>query len=412
MYVRPRIILVENHQKKDGKYPVKVRICYLRKTKDFRTPLSLTKEEYVNAILPNPPKKYKEIRHQLDALTAKANEVISCIENFTFQKFKDGFYNIKKESSNVYSVFEEFIKMKLVSGCYKTSVNYNTAMESFKSFRPLLNFYDVDTQFLFKYQDWMINAKGKSETTVSIYCRALRAIINYSISKNYLKKDFEYPFGKYKYQIPGGRKVKKALTLDAVEAIFNFQAKPYSMEDRAKDFWLFSYMCNGMNVNDIIRLKASNIDGNMIRYHRGKTFRTTQSNRPLISISFEEEIIIIINKWGNLNPNGDDYIFPILDKNDKNDEAITKKKELFTDSLNKHFGRICEKLEFQNPKITMIYARHTAATVLKKANIPIFQIQESLGHTKPETTKNYLGDFDDDSKIEVTKSLMRFKKAV
>ncbi|WP_179415573.1 phage integrase SAM-like domain-containing protein [Mucilaginibacter sp. E4BP6] len=327
MYVRPRVILV-NREKKDGKFPVKIRICHNRKTKDCKTQLFLTKEEYDNAILPNPPKKYKEIRYKLDALTSKANEVVANIEHFTFQKFKDEFYNIKKETSNVYTIFDEFIVMKRDSGCYKTSVNYNTAMESFKSFRPKLDFYDIDAQFLIKYQNWMINIKGKSETTVSIYCRALRAIINYSISKNYLKKDFEYPFGKYKYQIPGGRKVKKALPINAVEAIFNYQTEPYSMEDRAKDFWLFSYMCNGMNVNDIIRLKISNIDGKMIRYHRGKTFRTTQSNRPLISISFEDEIINIINKWGNLSRNDDDYIFPILDKNDKTDEVITKKKEL------------------------------------------------------------------------------------
>ncbi|MBE9584632.1 site-specific integrase [Mucilaginibacter sp. JRF] len=409
MHVHPRIILA-NHEKKQGKFAIKVRICFQRKTTDYKTGLSLTKEEFEKANLPNPPRSHRGIRLKLDTIIAKANDVVANLENFSVQKFKDGFYGAKREAFNVYHIFDEFINMKINEGCYKTSVNYTTALNSFKDFRSKLSFYDVDVTFLNKYHRWMIDIKGNSETTVSIYCRALRAIVNYAISKKYLKSDFDYPFNKYKYQIPGGRKAKKALSALALEAIFNHRPIPYSLEDRAKDFWLLSYMCNGMNVNDIIRLKVSNIDGNMIRYHRGKTFRTSQSNRPLISISLEEEILVILNKWGNLNQEPDDYIFDILEKTDKTEELITKKKELFTDSLNKYFKRVCRNLQFENPKITMIYARHTAATMLKKANVPIFQIQESLGHTKPETTKNYLGDFDDESKVELTKTLTGFTR--
>jgi len=408
MNISSRLLLITNHQRKDGKFPVKVRICYLRETKDFKTPLYLTEDEYKNATVPNPTKKFREIKYQLDTLTAKMNEAINGIEHFTFQKFRDSFYGYSKSPSNIYAVFEEFIELKDIQGAYKTCVNYNTAMNSFKSFRPKLTFYDVDTQFLFKYHNWMKITQGRSETTISVYCRALRTIINYALSKNYIKKDFDYPFGKYKYQIPGGRNVKKALSIKAVELIYNYKAIPFSMEDRAKDFWILSYMCNGMNVNDIIRLKISNIESNMLRYHRGKTFRTTQANRPLISINLNEDILGILRKWGNIQQASNEYIFPFIGKEDT-EKVIVAKKDLLTDSLNKYLKRVCENLKFSNSNITMIYARHTAATVLKKQDFSLSMISASLGHTNPKTTENYLADFDDEAKIEVTNGLMKFK---
>jgi integrase/recombinase XerD len=101
----------------------------------------------------------------------------------------------------------------------------------------------------------MLN-NGNTKTTVGIYTRNLRSIYNYGISKNVIKKDENYPFGKRKYVIPSGSNKKKALSQNEVSLIYNYQTTANSPEDKAKDFWIFSYLCNGINFKDIALMKV------------------------------------------------------------------------------------------------------------------------------------------------------------
>ncbi len=61
---------------------------------------------------------------------------------------------------------------------------------------------------------------GNSLTTVGIYIRPLRALFNQAIRDGIIAPE-SYPFGKGRYQIPAGRNVKKALSLNDIEKILN-----------------------------------------------------------------------------------------------------------------------------------------------------------------------------------------------
>ena len=94
---------------------------------------------------------------------------------------------------------------------------------------------------------------GNSITTIGIYLRALRAIYNNAIVEVEVNAEL-YPFGKRRYQIPSGRNLKNALTLAEIDKIFSYEpATEY--EGRARDLWVFSHLCNGINVKDIALLK-------------------------------------------------------------------------------------------------------------------------------------------------------------
>ena len=108
---------------------------------------------------------------------------------------------------------------------------------------------------------------GYSLTTVSIYIRHLRTLFNDAIDCGMARKE-QYPFGRRRYQVPASVKIKKALQLSDVQKIFSYKAKKGSKEQWAKDMWVFSYLCNGINVRDIARLKYKNIDGNSIQHPR------------------------------------------------------------------------------------------------------------------------------------------------
>jgi len=94
----------------------------------------------------------------------------------------------------------------------------------------------------------------------------------------------DYPFGKRKYIIPKGRNIKRALTLEEIAKIYNYITVPYSIKDMCRDYWIFIYLCNGLNVKDLCLLKYKNIVGDFILFIRAKTNGSRRSNPEPIRI--------------------------------------------------------------------------------------------------------------------------------
>ena len=399
------LILPMRHEKKSGKFPVKVRVVFQRISKDYKTGLDLTEDEYKNAMIERPKGIYKEINIKLRGFEAKAHKTIEEISIFTFQKFENAFYSSAKGASDIFPYFEEYMKMLHDEGRLKTKESYLTAMSSFKKFKSSFGFYDVSPEFLKKYEKWMLN-NGNTKTTVGIYTRNLRSIYNYGISKNVIKKDENYPFGKRRYVIPSGSNKKKALSQNEVSLIYKYQTTANSPEDKAKDFWIFSYLCNGINFKDIALMKVKCIDGDMLRFIRAKTENSTREDEIIISCYINEYMKSIINKWRSLNVGREDYLFDVLQKSDDLEEQ-KKKIAQFIKNTNKYMKRISEKVGIDK-KVTTYYGRHSAATIMKKSGANIEQIREALGHQSTSTTQKYLDSFDDESKRELSKSLTSF----
>ena len=98
----------------------------------------------------------------------------------------------------------------------------------------------------------MIEVKGKSFTTVGFYLRSLRVIFNLGIESNVVNKDL-YPFGVKRYEIPSSSNTKKAFDSSQLGILFHSEAQT-SEQEKARDFWFFSFACNGMNMKDILQL--------------------------------------------------------------------------------------------------------------------------------------------------------------
>src|SRR5690606_22027585 len=113
-------------------------------------------------------------------------------------------------------------------------------------------------------------------TTVSMYLRALRTIFNRAIEAKTIEKDL-YPFGVKRYEIPSSSNVKKAFDSSQLGALFKAVPKTPEQE-KAKDFWFFSFVCNGMNIKDILHLKWKDIHDAQIVFIREKTKRTKKAN--------------------------------------------------------------------------------------------------------------------------------------
>jgi integrase/recombinase XerD len=181
----------------------------------------------------------------------------------------------------------------------------------------------------------------------------------------------------------------------------------YEQEQKAKDFWLFSYLGNGINPKDIACLRYKNIDGDYFTFERAKTEKATRSDPKPISVYITDDMWTIIERWGNKDKNPNNYVFSVLEP-DITPLRQYELVELFIRSINDWLVKIRKKLNFEK-KLTTYVARHTFSTVLKRSGISTEFIQESLGHTNIMTIEKYLDSFEKEMKKDFVSNLTAFK---
>lgn len=100
----------------------------------------------------------------------------------------------------------------------------------------------------------------------------------------------------------------------------------------------------------------------------------------------------------------DDYIFPILDKTrHQTDTQVFNRLHKVLAQVNKSLAQIAELAGIE--KLTTYVARHTYATVMKRAGVNIAIISETMGHSDIKTTQIYLDSFEDTQIAEAMKNL-------
>jgi len=355
---------------KGGNCSVKLKITFNRKRKYVSTGIDLLPELY-DSIFPAPGKKrtqeQKEIYKKLNTILSKAQEVIESLEVFTFYGFEEVFFEQRNIHDSVSFAFDRHIEELTIENRLGTAESYRSAKKSLEDFKKGLTFSEITPSLLKRYEKTML-LKGKSYTTVG-------------------------GEGEKRYSIPTGKNVKKALTIDEVAKIYNYSAPESGTKEMAKDYWLFLYLSNGMNLKDFCLLKWSNIEGNELQYHRAKTHRRTErKSDKSIQVALKPETFDIISKWGQPSISKDLFIFPHL-KPGMNEEQIRAVVRQLTKTINKYMKRIAHELGI-NKEVTTYFARHSFATVLKRSGTNIAMISELLGHSSVSVTQNYLDGFE------------------
>lgn len=268
-------------------------------------------------------------------------------------------------------------------------VSYN----SFIKFNKHLDipFSDIDVAWLKKYELWM-KEQNLSVSTISTRVRHLRAVFNLAIAEHFIKNDC-YPFRNYKVSKLNKQTPKRAIAKKDVMRIMGYQGKS-EMECLAIDVFVFSYLNAGINFIDIAKLKHSNIVESHLIYNREKT-------KKLINVPLQPKALEIIAKYqSDKSP----YLFPILSPFHKTEVQIANRLHKVLAKVNKHLKEIGEKLNLPIPLTTYV-ARHSQATVMKKAGVPTAVIREIMGHSSERITQIYLDSFDNEQIDEAMKSL-------
>lgn len=386
---------------KEGKYPVKIRVTYKRSRKYYSTGKNLELNEW-NLLPISKSRALKEVRESIEnsfSLVKSNVEAIAEKGGFSFDALNVRLGRAAGDSVNsALKARIQNLKREDQISTMQLSEYLLKNLELF-SIRDL-DFETITVDWLKKYEKYLLS-NNKSYTTISMQMRVIRTLMNQA-KRDGIIKETQYPFGKDKYEIKEGANIKKALTIEQIGQIFHYTDENETTE-RYRDLWIFSYLCNGINVADLVKLKFRDIKDGEICFVRQKT-ETTSKNRREIRALLTPKLQNIIDRWGN-KPISTNYIFPYLNGKEDAEKRQRITKDL-TKRINLRMKKVGEQLNIGN--ITTYTARHSFATVLKRFGAPISSIGESLGHRDLKTTESYLASFEKDERIKNAEFLTNF----
>lgn len=371
----------------DGTFPIKIRVYYQGKRVYYPTGKSVTSHEW--EVLPSSKNKElssirKDIENSFEIIKEVAEELLYAGE-FSFERL-----NVRlRYSSDVTmnALFRERIaELKRLGRVSNADIHYSVLIGLERFDGKSIPLERITPRWLTRYSA-SLAAEGKAQTTIAIHLRTLRAVVNQAI-KDGLLRPSDYPFGRGKFEIQEGEGRKLALTIEQIGQIARYDdGDPLTY--RYRDMWLFIYLCNGINVADLAVLRYRDIVGGEIRFVRQKTAHTTRKRKEIVVV-VGEQMQRIIERWGN-PPHPNAYIFPILSGGESPERQRVLVKNA-TRAINQRMAKVGKALGLGN--ISTYTARHSFATVLKRAGANIAYISESLGHTDLKTTEHYLASFE------------------
>lgn len=387
--------------KSDGKCPVKIRVTHRRTRWYYPTGKDLTPEEW-SALSTTKARALVSIRKDIESsyqIVRSAVEELTTAGAFTFDALNNRLKGATSDTVN--TAFRAKISAFNQQGQVGTATVYDTILKGIERFAGAhVPFDAVTVSWLVRYAAFL-QSEGKKQTTIAIHLRHLRAILN-EARRQGIVKEAQYPFGRGRFEIQEGEGRKMALTLEQIGQIARYDDGSEATA-KYRDYWMFLYLCNGINVADFVRLRYRDIVNGEICFVRQKTARTTRTRKE-IRVIVTDRMLAIIDRWGN-PPAPDRFIFPVLDGSE---DAMRQKlkTQYFTRAVNKRMATIGEALGIGN--ISTYTARHSFATVLKRAGANIAYISESLGHNDLKTTENYLASFEREERVKNAELLTKF----
>lgn len=399
MNANVNILCYKSKTLSNGEHPLMIRVCKDGKKKyqslgisvnpahwDFKKnkPKSnCPNKEYINKIIAD---KSNEFAEQIVKLKSEHKEfTVNSLIDKTSEKVKP---------KTVGDVFLEQLQRLTDENRRGYMLSTKQVYNSLIDFNKHLNIYfsDIDVTWLRRYETYL-RKKGIAENTIGIRFRTLRAIYNLAIEENIIKAD-HYPFKNYKVSKLHQETAKRAITKEDVNRILDYQSTNKYLK-LPINLFAFTYYVGGINFVDIAYLTKENLmDGRLI-YTRRKTGK-------LIKIPLQPQAIELIEKYSDKES---PYLFPILSTYHKTEQQRANRVHKVITKVNQRLKEVGKALDIPIDLTTYV-ARHSQATVMKKAGVSTSIIRELMGHSSERVTQIYLDSFDNEQIDDAMKNLL------
>lgn len=396
------IILDLRRMKKDGTYPVKYQLIHNRTTTTISTPYSVSESEWdiKHEKIKKKCKKYGNpdiVNNKLHLLLSSFQTKIFSSDRMskikTAVELKKYLLNKDDEEDFIsgtikYAAFTKKIIKELESqGRYGNAGAYKRTLFFMKKyFRADFPFSALTPEVLRRIETKFL-ANGHSYNGLSFNLRTVRAIYNRAISYGIIDNSV-YPFRrlsyeKDKYSIREEKTKKRAISKEVIKKIEEYHPEENSGKYDARNYFLFSFYCRGINIRDMAMLRKANVDGKILRYRRAKTKYTYE-------ITLTNKAMDILRLYGFDKKKKSEFLFPMVTR-DYNDALMHKDMYNAMRNTNKNLQRIAKDLHL-DVHLTTYVARHSWATIADQLGVDRRIISQGLGHTSLSTTEIYIND--------------------
>jgi integrase len=400
-----KLILDKRTQLKDKTFPIRLYVYTNKQTIFINLNAHLSEKEYKEIFEKTPTGKRLEYRRSFEQFVNKAIDIYRNMNEFNLMEYKKLLFDKtdkkKQDPTSLVSLFDLYIQARGSKLSLKTIDMYKTTLNCILRFRPNTVLEDITVDFLEDFELWYNSQHTtKSNASVGIHLRNLRAVVNKIKDEELLPKGYKYPFGKGKYSIKTIVKPKQTFTENELKSLIKLDQFESDEERKSRDLWLMQFYCNGVNLNDLIRLRWDNKIGNCFVIQRQKTKNTNASRPVFIRIPLIENLKKLIDKLGNKQS---PFVLGFL-KEGMSERQILDKKRRVASVMNKNLKIIGQRLMLSIELLSET-SRDAYATTLKKNGRSIEEIAEMLGHSSITCTRNYLAQFEEHQIYNINQGL-------
>lgn len=410
-----RIVIHTSNKRKDGSYPVCLRITKNGKLKYIYLNLSAFENEWdKNADRFKRDKRmnpnYESYNNWLISCEERKNEVVNKFMkaqvDWTLNQFEEEFLGISRQGK-IYDYWMRQVEDLKATGHIGNGKVYERDLHLFCKYDSKAKerlFSEIDVKYINRL-NMAMEKNGCCGNTRMHTLKTLRAVINKAIKEKAASNN-TYPFGKGGFEINklAEETAKRYLLPTELELIKNSPQQNFVLE-RARRIYLFSYYCFGMSFVDMANLTINNIEmlvtGAHIVYKRQKT-KNAKNVKPIkifVTPAIKEQL-----EWFKANtPEAGEYLLPIITK-EYDGEQLYEHVRCRYKRINANLKKLGKALGI-SLTLTTYTARHTMAMTLQSNDIPREIISQALGHSNLTTTATYLAGFSTSVLDKVAKML-------
>lgn len=257
--------------------------------------------------------------------------------------------------------------------------------------------------------------ENKSPSTIRLYFGLLQAILNYAgylgltVGDIKLTRSKAYELDKVKLAKPRTRQ-NKYLRREDMDKLWLYwlEAGDYKPLGVRKWLGLFlaSYLCNGCNTVDLMRLRYDDeyygSGKQLFGFFRQKTKNTSGA---YVRVPITEKLKIIIDRLGNSEEKNGLVFGGYLEGVNPEDEVELLKKCTYLNAyISKVAANYCRRLGIRED-VSMGFARHSYASVLNNEGCNFAMIERALGHRLEGVADNYIANASVEKLMELNSKL-------
>jgi site-specific recombinase XerD len=391
--IKVKLVLDSRRIKKDGTYPVVIRLFHQRKSLALSTDVSImpqywdeqkcsVRKSYPQSVLAN--SRLSELELELKSKIHSLSTQFP--SGFTYDQLKAFIHkgDVSEEcaSVTVQSFWQQELKHLITSRRFGSARVYKFCFELLSKEASLdIPFESVSYSYLKDIEAKLLK-RGTSVNSISVYMRSFRAIYNMAINKDIVNASY-YPFRKYR--IKSEKTVPHVLPLEQMSRFFQLNLDAHHPYYKSWLLGKLSFLLCGINFTDLCMLTAHNIKNGRIIYKRAKT-------KKLYSILLLSETAEILDKLKvSNNPSLCAVLQPAeLNSGEKLPYIIRDRNKQFNKQLS-----LLGKMIGCEINIRSYTFRYTIANLCKQLGYDIGKISELLGHNYGlAVTSGYLLAYD------------------